>query len=74
MIQRWAGREQCLALKADGFFSEKKGGTDIVSGLENKGFTHNVSQVAASLTTMFSKGEIQRTKDGSNWVYYWDRG
>jgi hypothetical protein len=66
-------RDRILRLKADGFFKEKRGGTDIVAGLEKKGFSHTVSQVGASLTVMFKKGEIQRTKDGANWVYYWDR-
>jgi hypothetical protein len=67
-------RDRILGLKTDGYFKEKRGGTDIVAGLEKKGFTHTVNQVGASLTGMFNKGEIQRTKDGANWVYYWDRG
>jgi hypothetical protein len=62
-----------LTLKGEGFFKAKKSPTEIVSGLEVKGWTHTVNQVGAALTPMFNKGEIQRTKDGTNWVYFWDR-
>lgn len=67
-------RDRILTLKADGFFSEKRSGADIVAGLAKKGFTHANNQVGAALTTMFGKGEIQRTSDGGSWAYFWDRG
>lgn len=68
-------RDRILKLKEEKFFVEKKSASDIVSGLGKSGFTHNVSQVGAALTTMFDKGEIQRTKDGGgNWQFFWDRG
>lgn len=66
-------RERILMLKGEGFFKAKKSPTEIVSGLEMKGWTHTVNQVGAALTPMFNKGEIQRTKEGANWVYFWDR-
>jgi hypothetical protein len=66
-------RVRILTLKGEGFFKAKKSPTEIVSGLEVKGWTHTVNQVGAALTPMFNKGEIQRTKDGTNWVYFWDR-
>lgn len=66
-------RDRILILKGEGFFSEKRSAADISAGLEKKGFTHNTSQVGAALTPMFNKGEIQRTKEGSGWVYFWDR-
>jgi hypothetical protein len=69
------GRDRILKLKAENFFTERRSASDIVAGLAKAGFTHNVSQVGASLTGMFNKGEIQRTKDGGgNWQFYWDRG
>lgn len=68
-------RDRILKLKEESFFSNKRSASDIVAGLAKNGFTHNVSQVSAALTTMFKNGEIQRTKDGGgNWQFYWDRG
>ena len=66
-------RDRILTLKGEGFFKTKKSPNEIVAGLENKGWTHNGNQVGAALTPMFNKSEIQRTKDGANWVYFWDR-
>jgi hypothetical protein len=66
--------DRIMALKADGFFKEHQGSTDIVAGLKGKGWTHSPGQVGASLTNLFNRGDIQRTKEGNGtWKYYWDR-
>ncbi len=67
-------RDRIKTLKDDGFFKEHRTPSDIVAGLAKKGWTHKVNQVGAALTTMFEKGEVQRTSDGSGFKYYWDRG
>ena len=66
-------RDRINKLKADGFFKGAKATGDIVEGLGKKGWTHNAPQVGAALTIMFNKDEIQRTKDGGSFKYYWDR-
>lgn len=64
-----------LVLKQEGFFKDHRNGADIVTRLAAKGWTHNSNQVGASLSQMFDRGDIQRTKEGSGaWKYYWDRG
>lgn len=64
-----------LVLKQEGFFKDHRSGADIVTGLAAKGWTHKSNQVGASLTQMFERGDIQRTKEGNGaWKYYWDRG
>lgn len=60
-------------LKMEGFFAEKRSVTDIVSGLKEKGFTHNANQVSAALSQIFKKNDIQRTKSKNGWSYFWDR-
>lgn len=68
-------RDRILILRGDGFFKEHRSPTDIVAGLAKKGWTHKANQVSAALTTMFSNGEVQRTKadDGPGYTYFWDR-
>ena len=66
-------RDRIKTLKADGFFKDTRTPGDIVTGLGKKGWTHNSPQVGAALTIMFNKGEIQRTKDGGAFKYFWDR-
>lgn len=66
-------RDRMTTLRQDGFFKEPKTPTEIVAGLAKKGWVHNVNQVGAALTNMFSKSEIQRTKDGGSFTYFWDR-
>jgi hypothetical protein len=66
-------RERILILRRDGFFKEHRSSNDIVVGLGKKGWTHTSNQVGASLSTMFSNAEIQRTKEGGSFTYYWDR-
>jgi hypothetical protein len=62
-------------LKEEGFFKEHRSPADIVEALKAKGWTHNLNQVSAATSTMFSKGTIQRTKAGKGpWQYFWDRG
>ncbi len=62
-------------LKEEGFFKEHRAPADIVEALKAKGWTHNLSQVGAATSQMFSKGTIQRTKVGKGpWQYFWDRG
>lgn len=66
-------RDRIKVLKSKGFFKTAKTTTDIVTGLGKEGWTHNSPQVGAALSIMFDKGEIQRTKDGGSFKYYWDR-
>lgn len=66
-------RDRIKVLKRSGFFKDPKTPGEIVVGLGKKGWTHNSSQVGAALTIMFNKHEIQRTKDGGIFKYYWDR-
>lgn len=62
------------ALKDEGFFKDHQSATDIIEGLKGKGWTHNANQVGAALTNMFTRGDIQRTKEGNgSWKYFWDR-
>ncbi|MEW9309762.1 hypothetical protein [Labrys neptuniae] len=62
-------------LKEEGFFKEHRSPADIVEALKTKGWTHNLNQVGAATSQMFSKGIIQRTKVGKGpWQYFWDRG
>lgn len=66
-------RERILKLRADGFFKEKRTIGQIVEGLARKGWTHNSGQVAAAAgQSMFSRGEIRRTKTGNAFEYFWD--
>ncbi len=66
-------RDRIKVLKGDDFFKQQRTPSDIVEGLGKKGWTHNGNQVGATLTQMFEKGELQRTKDGGNFKYFWDR-
>lgn len=64
-----------LTLKEEGFFKDHRSATEIVEGLKGKGWTHAPNQVGAALTQMFTRGVIQRTKEGNgSWKYFWDRG
>ncbi|UIJ43872.1 hypothetical protein LZK98_12300 [Sphingomonas cannabina] len=66
--------DRILALKEEGFFKTKRGGSDIVAGLAEKGFTHKSNQVAAAGESLFTRGLLQRTKEGSGpFKYFWDR-
>lgn len=63
-----------LTLKGQGFFKTHRTTGEIVEGLKGKGWTHAPNQVAAGLTSLFNRQEIQRTKEGSgSWKYFWDR-
>ena len=66
-------RDRIKTLKDDGFFKKQHTPSDIVDGLAKKGWTYKSNQVGAALTQMFEKGELQRTKDGSGFKYFWDR-
>lgn len=66
-------RDRIKVLKGDGFFKQHRTPSDIVEGLGKKGWTHNGNQVGATLSQMFEKGELQRTRDGGNFKYFWDR-
>lgn len=67
--------DRILVLKSEGFFKTKRGIGEIVSGLATKGFTHNSNQVSAAGESLFKRGMLQRTKEGSGpFKYYWDRG
>lgn len=65
--------DRILALREDGFFKEQKTPSQIVEGLAVKGWTHNSNQVSAAGGQMFKRGDIQRTKAGKGFAYYWDR-
>lgn len=67
-------RERVITLRDEGFFKDRRTPSEIVSGLAKKGWTHNNSQVGASLSQMFNRGEIQRTNEGGGFAYFWDRG
>jgi hypothetical protein len=66
--------DRMLALKEEGFFKQKRGTGEIVTGLAAKGFTHKNNQVAAAGESLFKRNLLQRTKDGAGpFQYYWDR-
>ena len=65
-------RDRVKKLRDEGFFSERRGISDIVQGLEARGHAHNVNQVGAALTTMFERHEIQRTPVEGKFKYHWD--
>lgn len=65
--------DRMLALRQDGFFKEQKTPSQIVEGLGAKGWTHTSNQVSAAGGQMFKRGDIQRTKAGNGFAYYWDR-
>jgi hypothetical protein len=61
-------------LKEEGFFREHRAPSDIVAKLREKGWTHNLNQVGAATSALFTKGVLQRTKVGKGpWLYFWDR-
>jgi len=60
-------------LRVDGFFKQQKTPAQIVEGLGAKGWTHSSNQVSAAGGQMFKRGDIQRTKVGNGFAYYWDR-
>lgn len=66
-------RERIVNLRDDAFFKEKRSLSEIVKGLAQKGWVHTSNQVGASLSQMFSNGEIQRTQDGKSFKYFYDR-
>jgi hypothetical protein len=67
--------DRILAMKGEGFFKDKRGTGEIVTGLAANGFTHKANQVAAAGESLFKRNLLQRTKDGNGpFQYYWDRG
>jgi hypothetical protein len=67
-------RDRLKKLRDDGFFSERRGISEIVQGLGAQGHVHNVNQVGAALTTMFERREILRTPVEGKFKYHWDTG
>jgi hypothetical protein len=67
-------RDRVKKLRDDGFFSERRGISEIVQGLGAQGHVHNVNQVGAALTTMFERNEILRTPVEGKFKYHWDTG
>lgn len=66
--------DRILTLKDEGFFKTKRGLSDIVAGLSQKGFTHQSNQVAAAGESLFKRSLLQRTKEGKGpFMYFWDR-
>ena len=67
-------RDRVKRLRNEGFFSERRGISEIVQGLGERGHSDNVNQVGAALTTMFERREIQRTPVEGKFKYHWDTG
>lgn len=65
--------DRITVLKEDGFFKSQKTPAEIVEALAKKGWTHNGNQVSAAAGKMFNRGDIQRTKAGKGFAYFWDR-
>lgn len=65
--------DRIMTLREDGFFKEQRTPAQIVEGLGAKGWTHTSNQVSAAGGQMFNRGDIQRTKVGQGFAYYWDR-
>ena len=65
--------DRMIVLKEDGFFKTKRSASEIVTGLGEKGYTHKANQVAAAGGSLFDRGLLQRTKEGSGFKYFWDR-
>ena len=65
--------DRMMTLREDGFFKEQRKPAQIVNGLGAKGWTHTSNQVSAAGGHMHTRGDIQRTKVGNGFAYYWDR-
>lgn len=65
--------DRILTLKSDGYFKKQRSPSDIVEALGEKGWTHKSNQVSAALVNMFERNDIQRTKSGRGFLYFWDR-
>lgn len=66
--------DRIATLKSDGFFKELRSNIEVVEGLKAKGWIHQPNQVAAALTNLFGRSQIQRTKEGNSaWKFFWDR-
>ncbi|MYF31180.1 MAG: hypothetical protein F4029_04425 [Gammaproteobacteria bacterium] len=65
--------DRIMELRKDGFFKERRTPAEIVDALGTKGWTHTNNQVSAAGGTMFKRGDIQRTKSGKGFAYFWDR-
>ena len=66
--------DRIMELRNDGYFQEQRTPAEIVVRLGEKGWTHTNNQVSAAGGTMFKRGDIQRTKSGRGFAYFWDRG
>ena len=66
--------DRMMILREKGFFKEHRTTSAIVAGLAERGWTHTSNQVSAAGGHMFERGDIQRTKKGKGFSYYWDRG
>lgn len=62
-----------LTLKSEGFFQERKRTGEILAKMEERRWTHNISQVSAAAGNLVQAGKLQRIKEGESWLYYWDR-
>lgn len=60
-------------LKDEGFFKEHRNQAEIVAKLKSKGWTHNLNQVGSATSKLFTRGVLQRTKEGNGpWLYFSD--
>ena len=64
-------RDRIRELRDEGFFTEQRGISDIVRGLNTCGHPDNVNQVGAALTTMFERNELLRTPVMGKFKYHW---
>lgn len=66
--------DRILTLREEAYFKKQRSTADIVGELGKKGWVHNTSQVAAAAGQMFERGDLQRTKVGRGFEYFWHRG
>ena len=67
-------RDRVKKLRDDGFFSERRGISEIVQELGARSHVHSVRQVAAALVTMYVHNEILRIAVDGKFKYLWDKG
>jgi hypothetical protein len=63
-------RSKILELRSKGFFKTNRTPTEIKAGVKADGWTFEINQITAALSSMLKKGEIRRTSDGGTFKYY----
>ncbi len=64
-------RDKIKALRGEGFFDDQRSISDVAKALRAKGYTHNLNQVGAALSTMHDRSEIQRQSVDGRYKYSW---